>query len=204
MLTVKDLFENEELMKNIIEDLDDVSVDAEVFYAVWALGCNSEADPTNDEVLVGEFTDPDSAVDYAKKVTFDTIKEMGFGEPDPDTVYFSVDVETVVGDPEDEDGGTMNIGTIYHRDLWIDGEYGSAEEAGIGDDESVISITDKDFELLEDGTMKISCAFLKDYNKNDFVTFQFPEEDLVAFLTYKIVSKVIYEDGDYYHCELVI
>jgi hypothetical protein len=202
MCTVKDLFENEELMNNIVEDIEDIPEDTEVFYAVWALGCNSEADPTDDEVLVGEFTDPDAAVEYAKQVTFETINEMGFGEPDPDTVYFSIDVETVVGNPDDEDGGTMNIGTIYQRDLWIDGDYGSAEEAGLDEADSVISLTDKDFELLEDGTMKISCALLKDYNKNDYVTFEFPEEDLVAFLTYKIVSKVIYADGDYYHCEL--
>jgi hypothetical protein len=191
MCTVKDLFENEELMNNIVEDIEDIPEDTEVFYAVWALGCNSEADPTDDEVLVGEFTDPDAAIEYAKQVTFETINEMGFGEPDPDTVYFSIDVETVIGNPEDEDGGTMNIGTIYHRDLWLDEE-----------DNSVVSITNKDFELLEDGTMKISCALLKGYNKNDYVTFEFPEEDPVAFLTYKIVSKVIYKDGDYYHCEV--
>ena len=202
MFTAKDLFENKELMNNIVEDIEDVPEDTEVFYAVWALGCNCEADPTDDEVLVGEFTDPDDAIAYAKTVTFETINEMGFGEPDPDTVYFSIDVETVIGNPDDEDGGTMNIGTIYQRDLWIDGDYGSTEEADLDDDDSVISLTDKDFELLEDGTMKISCAFLKDYNKNDYVTFEFPEEDLVAFLTYKIVSKVIYADGDYYHCEL--
>ena len=42
--------------------------------------------------------------------------------------YFSIEVETVVGDPDDEDGGTMNIGTVYQRDLWIDGEYGSEED----------------------------------------------------------------------------
>jgi hypothetical protein len=48
------------------------------------------------------------------------ITEMGFGEPDPDTVYFSIEVETVIGDPDDEDGGTINIGTIYKRDLWLE------------------------------------------------------------------------------------
>ena len=202
MTTVKDLFENEELMNNIVEDIEDIPADAEVFYAVWALGYDKDKEPTDDEVLVGEFTDPDAAVEQAEKVTIELVNEMGFGEPNPNTAYFSVEVETVVGDPDDEDGGTMNIGTVYQRDLWIDGEYGSVEEAGLEDSDSVISITDKDFKLLEDGTMKISCALLKNFNKNDYVTFEFPEEDLVAFLTYKIVSKVKYEDGDYYHCEV--
>lgn len=127
MITVKDLMENNELMNNIVEDLEDLPEDTEVFYAVWALGYNKFNDPTDDEVLVGEFIDPDKATEYAETVTYETIKELGFGKPDADTVYFSIEVETVIGDPEDEDGGTMNIGTVYKRDLWIDGEYGFEE-----------------------------------------------------------------------------
>ena len=118
MTTIKDLFENEELMDNIVEDIEDLPKDAEVFYAVWALGYNKFNDTTDDEVLVGEFTDPDDAIEYAENVTLDLIKEMGFGKPNPETVYFSIEVETVVEDPEDE--GTMNIGTIYSRELWLD------------------------------------------------------------------------------------
>lgn len=196
MFTAKDLFENKELMNNIVEDIEDIPEDTEVFYAVWALGCNSEADPTDDEVLVGEFTDPDDAIAYAKKVTFETINEMGFGEPDPDTVYFSIDVETVVGNPDDEDGGTMNIGTIYQRDLWIDGDYGSEEAI-----EPLVELTDADYELLDDGTIKVSCELLKGFNKNDNVTFRFNTDNKTSMLVYNIVSKVEYEDGTYYHCE---
>lgn len=201
MTTVKDLFENKELMNNLVEDIEDIPEDTEVFYAVWALGCNSDADPTDDEVLVGEFTDPDVAIAYAQKVTFDTINEMGFGAPNPNTVYFSIDVETVIGDPDDEDGGTVNIGTIYQRDLWIDGDYGSEEAIAAVD--PVVTLAEKDFELLEDGTLKVSCEILKDFNKNDYVTFEFAEEDHGAVLTYKITSKVTYADGDYYHCEFL-
>ena len=128
MSTVKDLLENEELLENIVEDLEELSEDTEVFYSVWALGYDKNKEVTDDEVLVGEFTDPDAAVEYAEQVTLEQVNELGFGDPDPKTVYFSIEVETVVGDPDDEDGGTMNIGTVYQRDLWIDGEYGSAED----------------------------------------------------------------------------
>lgn len=120
MTTIKDLFENEELMESIVEDIEDIPEDTEVFYSVWALGCDSQAEPTDDEVLIGEFTDPDEAIKCAKSATFEIIKELGFGEVDSNTVYFSVEVETVIADPDDEDGGTMNIGTVYQRDLWID------------------------------------------------------------------------------------
>ena len=46
---------------------------------------------------------------------------------DSETTYFSIEVETVVEDPEED--GTMNLGTVYSRVLWLDGEYGSEEEA---------------------------------------------------------------------------
>ena len=130
-MNVKELFENEELLENIVEDIDETPEDAEVFYSVWALGYNKNNEVTDDEVLVGEFTDPDAAVDHAEKVTLEQINEMGFGNPDSSTVYFSIEVETVVGDPDDDDGGTINIGTIYQRELWIDGEYGSEEDFDI-------------------------------------------------------------------------
>jgi hypothetical protein len=119
MATIKNLFENDELVKNIVEDIEDIPEDTEVFYAVWALGHNECDDPTDDEVLVGEFTDPAEAVKYAKTVTLDLIKEFGYGVANPNTAYFSIEVETVIGDPDDEDGGTMNIGTIYQFNLQI-------------------------------------------------------------------------------------
>ena len=122
MTTIKDLIENEELMDNIVEDLDDLPEETEVFYAVWALGHDKNNDPTDDEVLVGEFTDPDAAVEYARNITLEQVHEFGFGEPCANTVYFSVEVETVVGDPYDEDGGTLNLGTVYTQDLWLDAE----------------------------------------------------------------------------------
>jgi hypothetical protein len=207
MSTIKDLYNNEELLNNIVEDIDDIPEDAEVLYAVWALGYNKDDDITDTEVLVGEFTNPDEAVACAENLTIKAIDELGYEKPDNDTAYFSVEVETVVGDPDDEDGGTMNIGTIYKRDLWIDGEYGSEDCLEEMLDELVevdpiIAITAEDYELLEDGALKVRCDLLKGFNKNDYLRLQFVgEPESVPVLTYKIMSKVIYEDGDYYHLE---
>jgi hypothetical protein len=207
MSTIKDLYNNEELLNNIVEDIDDIPEDAEVLYAVWALGYNKDDDITDTEVLVGEFTNHDEAVACAENLTIKAIDELGYEKPDNDTAYFSVEVETVVGDPDDEDGGTMNIGTVYQRNLWIDCEYGSEDCLEEMLDELVevdpiIAITAEDYELLEDGALKVRCDLLKGFNKNDYLRLQFVgEPESVPVLTYKIMSKVIYEDGDYYHLE---
>jgi hypothetical protein len=195
-MNVKELLENEELMESIVEDIEDFPEDSEVSYEVWALGYTCDEEMTDAEILVGEFNDPDAAIACAEKVSFKSLREAGYEEPDEETVYFSIEVETVVEDPEDEDGGTMNIGSIYSRELWIDGEYGAEEDA-----EPTIFIYSKDYELLEDGILKVRRELLKDYNKNDCVKLYFAEEESCT-LTYKIISKVEYADGDYYHCEI--
>jgi hypothetical protein len=194
MITVKDLFENEELMRNIVEDIEDIPEDAEVLYVVWALGCDTEDEPTDAEYLIGEFTDPDEAVKCAKEFTLEKFNAE-YEKPCTDTAYLSIEVETVVGDPDDEDGGTMNIGTVYSKVIWLDGPKPA---------EDIIAMVEEDYELLEDGTLKVRCELLKDFNKNDIIRVQFVGEPNVGLLPYKIMSKVIYEDGDYYHLELMI
>ena len=204
MITVKDLFENEELMENIVEDIDDLPADAKVTYEVWALGYDAADELTDSEYLIGEFSDPDEAVQYANSFTLEELiekLEVEYEKLSAGTAKLSIEVETVVEDPEDEYGGTMNIGTIYQRDLYLDG---ASEAAGLGDYNNVVCITAKDYELLEDGTLKVSCKFLRDFNKNDEVIFEFCDEPEASVLTYKIMSKVIYGDGDYYHCELML
>ena len=194
MTTVKDLFENEELMNSIVEDIEDFPEDTEVLYAVWALGCDIEDEPTNNEYLIGEFADPDEAMKCAKEFTLEKFNAE-YEKPHTDIAYLSIEVETVVGDPDDEDGGTMNIGTIYSKVIWL-AEPKPAED--------IIAMVEEDYELLEDGTLKVHCELLKDFNKNDIIRVQFLGEPNVDLLPYKIMSKVIYEDGDYYHCELMI
>ena len=119
MTTVKDLFENEELMNNIVEDIEDFPEDTEVIYAVWAVGYNKNNELTDVEYLLGEFSAHNEAFDFAENFTLEDFYAE-FKSTQEDVVYFSIEIETVVADPEDEDGGTMNLGNIYHRELWLD------------------------------------------------------------------------------------
>ena len=196
-MNIKELFENEELMENIVEDIEDIPEDTKVTYEVWALGYTCAEEMTDAELLVGEFDDPDAAIACAEKVSFKSLREAGYEEPDEETVYFSIEVETVVEDPEDE--GTINLGSVYQRELWIDREYGSEEDAN-----PVVELTNSDYVVLEDdNTLKVSCKLLKDFNKNDYVKIKFIDEPESFVLTYKIFSKVEYKDGDYYHLEFI-
>ena len=202
-MNVKELFENEALMHNIVESLDDLPEDAEVIYSVWALGYDKNKEITDDEVLLSEFTDPDAAIEFADKVVLETITDIGYGEQDPDTAYFSIEVETEVGDPDDEDGGTMNIGTVYHRDLWIDGEYGSEEDAPCVV-ASVVAIAPRDYFILDDGLFRVRADFLQEYDVGDVVSFYFIDEPDSDMLTYKLLSMSSYDGIEYFDCELLI
>lgn len=199
-MNVKELLTNKALMDSIVEDIDEVPEDSEVLYCVWALGYDNEDDLTDDEFLLGEFEDPDEAVEFAKNFTLEAFNAE-YEKCVSATSYLSIEVETVVADPEDEDGGTMNIGTVYSKELQLD----DRDEAGLGDYSNVVCLSTKDFELLEDeGVLKVSCSLLRNFNKNDTVIFEFADEPDSSPLKYKIISKVIYADGDYYHCDLLI
>jgi hypothetical protein len=193
-MNVKELFENKELMNSIVEDIEDIPEDSEVSYCVWGI-CYDEDDDCIDSYFIREFVDPDEAVEYAKGLTPEVFNAE-YEKPDSNTVRLALEVETVVADPEDDDC-TMNVGTVYQRDLWIDGEYGSEN-----DFDPTVEITEADYTLLDDGTLKVSCKLLKDFNKNDYVRFYFVDEPDYTPLYYKIMAKVIYADGDYYHCEI--
>ena len=118
-MNVKELLTNEELMESIVEDFEDFPEDTEVIYEVWALGYTENGESTEEDVLVDIFLDADpvEAVACAKNVTLDQIKDIIDRAPHAMTAYYSIEVETVVDDPDDE--GTMNIGTIYRRELQI-------------------------------------------------------------------------------------
>lgn len=193
-MTVKNLFENEELMNSIVEDIDDIPEDAEVTYGVWAL-CYDEEGDCVDSYFIEEFANPDEAVACAKGFSLETFNQ-DYVAPAYEVVRLSIEVETVVADPEDEDEGTMNIGTIYHRDILLESE--------VEAEDPIVAVGEDDYELLEDGTLKLSAKFMKGFNKNDMIRVQFLGEHDVDLLPYKIMSKVEYVDGDYYHCELMI
>ena len=191
-MNIKELLENDELMESIVEDLDDLSEDSEVTYEVWALGYTEDEDCTDTEYLLGEFDNSDEAIEFAENLTLYNIscaadEETGCEGIPEEVAYFSIEVETVVEVPEDE--GTMNLGTVYSRELWLDGEDGSEEE--------VVELTTAEYEVLpDDNTLKVSRKLLKDYNKNDYVKIKFIDEPEAFILTYKIFSTVEYKDGD--------
>lgn len=191
VLTLKEVMENKDLAKFIAEDLDEIPEDAEVTYELWAIGYNANGAVTDTEMFIAEFKDPDAAIEFAKKVTMADIVHQAAEEHDGSTpaenvTYISLEVETVVDEDED---GTMNIGTIYKRELWIDGEYGDEEDAPEDEYSEVVPVTAKDYRLLEDGSLEIDCDILKNFNKNDMVQIWFTDEDHKSILTYKIISK---------------
>ena len=185
MTTVKELFENNDLMNNIVEDMEDFVPAAEIFYVVWALGYNRSGEITDTEVLLGEFEDSDEAIRYVEELTINDITSQL--KTTAGIAYFSVEVETVIADPDDEDGGTMNIGTIYRKELEVD----------VVD----VVLTSDHYTLLEDGNLQIPCAHLMEYyNKNDCIKVMFADEDNKPVLTYKIISKTTAND---FICEFI-
>lgn len=202
VLTLKEVMENKDLAKFIAEDLDEIPEDAEVTYELWAIGYNADGAMTDTEMFIAEFKDPDAAIEFAKKVTMADIVHQAAEEHDGSTpaenvTYISLEVETVVDEDED---GTMNIGTIYKRELWIDGEYGDEEDAPEDEYSEVVPVTAKDYRLLEDGSLEIDCDILKNFNKNDMVQIWFTDEDNKSILTYKIISKTT---GNKFICEFI-
>lgn len=202
VLTLKEVMENKDLAKFIAEDLDEIPKDAEVTYELWAIGYNADGAITDTEMFIAEFKDPDVAIEFAKKVTMADIVHQAAEEHDGSTpaenvTYISLEVETVVDEDED---GTMNIGTIYKRELWIDGEYGDEEDAPEDEYSEVVPVTAKDYRLLEDGSLEIDCDILKNFNKNDMVQIWFTDEDHKSILTYKIISKTT---GNKFICEFI-
>lgn len=198
MTNVKDLMNNEELMQYILEDLEDFPEGSPVTYEVWALGYDRFEATTDAELLLATFEDPDKAVEYAKQITLADIVHKA-SEEDTDMEHtinvdhISVEVETVLSDPNDEFvGGAINVGTIYRKEISIY-EDESAEE------DEIVSLSEDDYTLLDDGTLEVRCSLFKNYNKNDRVKVMFIDEDNKPILTYKIISKI----GNLFICEFI-
>lgn len=175
----------DETVKEILANLEDFDA-KDASYEVWAIGYDCDGEITDTELLLGTFENPDDAVQFAAILTWADIKAEADGAEEfvKTSDMISIEVETVVDDGED---GTMNVGTIFAKSVCV-----FVED---------IRISSKDYAIVEDNKLKVSCKLLKDFNKNDMARVYFTEEKTI--LTYKIISKVIYEDGDYYHLELI-
>ncbi len=197
MNTIKELKNNEELVKNIVEDLEDFDEHENITYEVWAIGYNQEGAVSGAELLINSFADPDVAVKFAANITLAEIVHQAADEDDNKEFdiqlsHISVEVETVV---DDENEGTMNIGTIYRKDIYLDEEL-EADEV----EYEVVSLTEKNYKLCDDGNIEVPCVLLSQFNKNDQVQFVFDDEDNKPVLTYKIISKT---SDDKYICEFI-
>lgn len=175
----------DETVKEILTNLEDFDA-KDASYEVWAIGYDCDGEITDTELLLGTFENPDEAVQFAAILTWADIKAEADGVEEfiKTSDMLSIEVETVVDDGED---GTMNVGTIFAKSMCV-----FVED---------IRVSSKDYTIVEDDKLKVSCKLLKDFNKNDKVRVYFTEEKTI--LTYKIISKVIYKDGDYYHLELM-
>lgn len=202
--TLKEIMENPDLATYIAEDVEDFDANTPVVYEVWALGYGENDTVTDAEMFIEEFTDPDLAIEKAKQLTLADIVYQAADECDDECLSsikrISIEVETVIPDAEDEEG-TLNIGTIFHKDI-LDI---SAEDFPI-DPDPYVEVFTGDYEILEDGMLKVRYEVLKEFNKNDIVKLFFKDEqttDYTPILTYKIVSKAEYEDGDYWLCDFI-
>ena len=119
-MTLRELKENDFLVNSIVEDLDDFSEDTKVAYEVWAIGYRGDCLVDGTELLLLDFTDPDEAIRYSRDLVLADVVQKAWEESDDEAYpvetvdYISIEVETVI---DDNENGTMNIGTIYKKDL---------------------------------------------------------------------------------------
>lgn len=119
-MTLRELKENDFLVNSIVEDLDDFSEDTKVTYEVWAIGYRGDCLVDGTELLLLDFTDPDEAIRYSRDLVLADVVQKAWEESDDEAYpvetvdYISIEVETVI---DDNENGTMNIGTIYKKDL---------------------------------------------------------------------------------------
>ena len=183
------------IIKELIDEIDNISEETQVAYEVWAMGYDEHGSVTDTEILLKTFIEPEDAVTYAKNITladivFQTADDNN-REANPDIFYISVEVETVVATDDD---GLINAGTIFKKDIWI------TEECSEETDLEIVELAETDYSLRSDGSIRVSCELLKNFNKNDYVQFKFISEATKPILTYKIISK---NTGNQYICEFI-
>ena len=201
-MNTEKLITDSEVVNSVVESLGDIPQDSSATYDLWVVGYNMDNEPVSELFIYG-FDNPEEALNKAETIDFKFIEEqteMSFADycNSNNLERVSVEIETFVDGDEE-----ISAGSIYRRDLWLDGEYGTVEDCDICDD-IIIAVCKDDYDFLEDGTLRLSAKFTPDLNKNDKVMLQFVDEPDACFVPYKIKSKVIYEDGDHYTCEIDI
>lgn len=180
-----------ELVDMLVEDIDEIPEDCKGTYAVWAGGRDEEGNATCAEMLLAAFEYPNQAMHYAKNLTLADIVNIAADEDCDCEVTanahsIAIGIDAIVND---EDGCAMSIGVVYERSIEI---YEELPE--------YVPLTAEEYELLENGDIKVPCSVLNNYNKNDCFTAIFRDDNESYPMTYKIISKTT---GDYYICEFV-
>lgn len=169
------------------EEFEDFEASTNIKYAIWAVGYDADDNATDTDMLIAELTDPDEAVAKAQSITLADVVHQAAEEHDgtepADVSYISIEVETVV----DDEDGAMNVGTIFRKELWIEGE--DEEDFFSEDATEVIVLNDEDYTLDEEGNLVVAFDLLRNYNKNDMIKVKFAGEEYKAIFTFKIVSK---------------
>ena len=178
------------LVDNLVKDIEEIPEDHTIIYEVWAIGYNGDGAVTDTELFFEDFSDPDSAVAYAKQLTladivFKADEENTNIEDIPEVTYLNIEVETVINDEDDEFiGGTMNIGTIFKKEFWIKED---------------VKLFEADYKLLDDGTLEVDSELLKGFDVKDQIKIFFVNNSADTLLTYQIIKKT--EDKCY--CDFI-
>jgi hypothetical protein len=172
----------------MIDELDDLLVEDNTTYEVWAIGYDCNDKPTEVDYLLYTATDPDDAITFADAVNSTLIRSQE-GDALVKADHFSIEVETTaVVDDE-----PMNLGTIYRRTLY----YNSIT--------ADVSLMTSEYELLEDGSIKIDKQLLEHIKDKESFNILFVDTVEKAILPFRIVGEYFGEPHEnYFICDLVL
>ena len=180
-----------------VDELDEAQVNTDVTYEVWAVGYDEDGNNTGVDLFIDKFEDPNEAVDYASEITFSDVIHFAAEEDFDDTAYsvsyVAIEVETVICD---EDGNTVNAGTIYRNRLKL----GSNSEQLPGE---CIRVSSSDYELTNDGDLKISRQLFGDNYDKDYVNIIFIDEPNKPIIKYNISNINDDASSTHYICEFI-
>ena len=160
------------------DDLDDTDL-ATVNYEVWVVSKNADNVAIGIDHLLSSFRDPDDAIAFAEIISISDIRLNDEAE------YYSVEVETA----SIVDGDHMNLGTIYRKAIY--------------NEPTSVQLTITDYELLEDGRLKIPYQLVHNHiTDNNTFTVVFSDEGAKSVFTLVVLECT--SSCDSYICDIVV
>jgi hypothetical protein len=165
------------------DELEDIDMNSETLYEVWAVGYDCKDRPTEFDYLLYATSDPDDAITFADAVTSTLVRSQE-GDALIKADHFSIEVETTaVIDDE-----PMNLGTIYRRTLYY---------TSITAD---VAVTADTYELLGDGSIKIKKQLLENFKDKEAINILFMDTPEKAIIPFKIIGDCF---EDCFVCDIV-